>query len=140
MPQPETSDPTPTARLRLRIAVAIPITVAVGLGSKFYSGPGADWANNSLGGVFYEVFWQLAVLFCLPRVSIRRIALGVFIATCGLEFLQLWQAPFLEALRANFFARTVLGSTFAWSDFPYYVIGSVLGWALLTRLTPTDES
>jgi hypothetical protein len=139
MPPPETNDSL-TRRLRLRIVVALPITVAVGLGSKFYPGPGADWANNSLGGVFYEVFWQLFVLFCLPKASIRRIAVGVFIATCGLEFLQLWHPPFLEALRANFVARTVLGSTFAWSDFPYYVIGSLLGWRLLTRLTPDDES
>lgn len=128
-------NPVRANRLRLKLLVIIPITVAVGLGSKFYPGPGADWANNSLGGVFYVIFWQLVVLFCLPQASIRRIALGVFLATCGLEFLQLWHPPFLETLRANFFARTVLGSSFAWSDFPYYAIGGILGWASLRRLT-----
>ena len=139
MPSTESAESSPS-ELRPRILIALPITVAIGLGSKFYSGPGADWANNSLGGVFYEIFWQLAVLFCLPRASIRRIAAGVFITTCGLEFLQLWHPPFLETLRANFFARTVLGSTFAWSDFPYYAIGSLMGWALLGRLTrPVDS-
>ena len=60
-----------------------------------------------------------------------RIALAVLIATCILEFLQLWHPPLLEWLRSFFIGRTILGSYFDWSDFPYYFIGSALGWLWL---------
>jgi hypothetical protein len=33
----------------------------LGFYTKIYSGPGASWVNDSLGGVFYEVFWCLLV-------------------------------------------------------------------------------
>jgi hypothetical protein len=33
------------------------VTVPVGVYTKFHQGPAADWVNNSLGGVFYEIFW-----------------------------------------------------------------------------------
>ncbi len=124
----------PTAGLRRRIVAALAVTTVVGFASKYYSGPGADWANNSLAGAFYEVFWQLIVLFCLPQARAIKIALGVFIATCGLEFLQLWHPPLLEAARTTFIGRSILGSTFAWTDFPYYVIGTVIGWGTLAGL------
>jgi len=126
------------SNLRLRIVAALFAVTAVGFSSKFYSGPGAAWANNSLAGAFYEIFWQLAVLFCAPRARIERIAVGVFVGTCAIEFLQLWHPPVLQAIRANFLGRAVLGSTFAWSDFPYYAVGSLAGWSLLRRLRGLD--
>lgn len=132
-----TSEDSPNARLRdlrLRIIATLTAVTVIGFGSKYYTGPGATWANNSLAGAFYEIFWQLVVLFCAPRASLGRIALGVFLATCALEFLQLWHPPLLEAIRANFIGRTILGSTFALSDFPYYALGSLAGWGVLRRL------
>jgi hypothetical protein len=55
-------------------------------------------------------------------------AIVVLLATCALEFLQLWHPPFLEYLRSSFIGRTVLGTSFAWLDFPYYVLGCWIGW------------
>ncbi|MGY8652701.1 MAG: ribosomal maturation YjgA family protein [Verrucomicrobiia bacterium] len=141
--------PSSTTRARWLAVVGMALAVPVGFGVKFYSGPGAQWANHSLAGAIYEIFWQFAVLFCLPRARPWKIALGVFIATCGIEFLQLWNPPLLETLRGNFAGRAVLGSTFAWSDFPYYILGSLAGWGILTRLarltangdpTPTPQN
>jgi hypothetical protein len=47
----------------------------------------------------------------------------------------LWHPPFLEVLRSNFIGRTILGSSFNWTDFPYYLVGSGLGyiWLLLIK-------
>jgi hypothetical protein len=108
--------------------ISIALITPAGFCSKFYTGPGADWANNSLGGVFYEIFWCLAVFFFSNTLSPLRIAAFVFVCTCGLEFLQLRHPPFLEFLRSFFIGRTILGTTFAWSDFPYYILGSGIGW------------
>ncbi len=50
----------PNARFLWTVASLL-IIVPLGLYSKFYSGPAANWVNNSLGGVFYEVFWCLLI-------------------------------------------------------------------------------
>jgi hypothetical protein len=102
--------------------------VPLGFYTKFYSGPAADWVNDSLGGVFYEIFWCLVISLLFSKANPLAIALAVFVVTCTLEFLQLWHPPFLELIRRNFIGGTILGSSFSWSDFPYYFIGSVIGW------------
>jgi hypothetical protein len=51
-----------------------------------------------------------------------------------LEFIQLWHPTFLEFLRSNFIGRTILGTSFNWSDFPYYLAGCAIGWLLMKFL------
>ena len=82
------------------VLLLLSITVLIGLTSKFYAGPGANWVNNSLSGVIYEIFWCLAVLSILPRSRVWMIATGVFLVTCLLEFLQLWHVCLLLQLRS----------------------------------------
>lgn len=121
-------------RYRLALLISIVVIVPLGLMIKFYRGPGQEWLNNSFGGVPYEIFWILLLVFILPQISARWASLVVCIATCLLEFLQLWQPPFLQAIRATLIGRLVLGNTFQWSDFPYYFLGSFLGWAWLRAI------
>jgi len=106
----------------------------IGFYSKFYSGPGASWVNDSLGGVFYEIFWCLLVFLILVNERAWVIATSVFIITSFLEVLQLWHPEFLEIIRSYFIGRTVLGTSFNLYDFIYYFIGSGIGYLTLTRL------
>ena len=116
------------------VLLLLSITVLIGLTSKFYAGPGANWVNNSLSGVIYEIFWCLAVLSILPRSRVWMIATGVFLVTCLLEFLQLWHEAHLEVVRATFIGRALLGTSFTWLDFPYYVVGCGIGWLLIRSI------
>jgi hypothetical protein len=113
---------------RCRTVISLLIVVPLGFYSKFYAGPAAQWVNDSLSGVWYEIFWCLLVFLFLPEGKAWLIATVVLLATCALEWLQLWHPPFLEYLRSSFIGRTVLGTSFAWSDFPYYVLGCWIGW------------
>ena len=107
--------------------ISMLIIVPLGLYSKSYSGQAANWVNDSLGGVLYVIFWCLFAFLFLSNTKPWRIAAAVFAVTCFLEFLQLWHPPFLEFLRSNFVGRTILGTTFTWSDFPYYAVGGGIG-------------
>ena len=98
-------------------ALSLLIFFPLGFSTKLYTGPAAGWVNNSLGGVFYEVFWCLLALLVWRRATPWKIAAAVFAATCLLEFLQLWHPPFLEAVRGAFVVRTVLVTTFPSSHF-----------------------
>jgi hypothetical protein len=121
-------------RLRFYTLLSLTVIVPAGFGAKFYRGPAADWVANNFAGTFYCIFWCLVCLFLAPRWSPRWIALGVLVATCILEFSQISKAPILELTRSNFIGRTIIGSTFDWFDFPYYFLGSGIGWLWLARL------
>ncbi|MCB0806603.1 MAG: DUF2809 domain-containing protein [Bacteroidales bacterium] len=115
-------------RQRLLIILSLIVITPIGFYSKFYEGPAQTWVRDSLGGLFYEIFWCLVFGFILIKVKPIRIALWVFIITCALEFLQLWHPPFLEYFRSTFIGRTILGSSFNLVDFPYYLMGSAFGY------------
>jgi hypothetical protein len=117
-----------------RAALALAVVIPLGVYTKFYRGPAADCVNDPLGSVLYEVAWCLAAALVVARWRPRSIAISVFAATCVLEVLQLWHPPILEWLRSFFLGRLVLGTTFVWSDFVWYAVGSAAGYALLTLL------
>lgn len=114
--------------------ISILIITPIGFYSKFYNGPAQKWVNDSLGGVFYEIFWCLVLYLLFSRTKPVVIAIIVCTITCILEFLQLWHPPFLQLIRSNFIGGTILGTTFIWTDFPYYFIGSIIGWVWLKKL------
>lgn len=119
---------------RASAALSLVVVLVAGIFAKFYAGTARDWVNNSLAGVFYVVFWCLFASLLLPRTAARKIVTAVFVATCFLEFLQLWHPPFLEWLRSSFLGRALLGTSFVWSDLPYYALGSGLGWLWIVGL------
>jgi hypothetical protein len=114
--------------------IVLLIIIPLGLFSKIYSGTGHEWVNNKLGGVFYEIFWCLIFFIILPKSKPIKIVIGVFVVTCILEFMQLWENEFLVMIRSNFIGRTIIGSSFTWSDFFHYSIGSLLAYFLLDKI------
>ena len=81
----------------------------------------AGMVKQFIRGGALEILWIVLIAFLWPQVSPLNIAIGVCLLTCGVEFLQLWHPPFLQALRANLLGRLILGTSFSWSDFPYYI-------------------
>ncbi|MEA3476200.1 MAG: DUF2809 domain-containing protein [Candidatus Cloacimonadota bacterium] len=114
--------------------ISLLIITSLGFATKFYHGIYANWVNNSLGSIFYEIFWCLIIFFIFSRLSPFRIAIVVFIVTSALEFTQLCKAPFLETIRTNFIGRTLIGTSFTWTDFPYYLIGCILAYFLMNSI------
>lgn len=119
--------------MRWKIILSLVVIVPAGFYTKFYRGPGASWVNDSFDGVLYEIFWCLLAALFLPNVRPALIAAWVLTLTCILEFLQLWHPPFLESVRSHFLGAVILGTTFDWTDFPYYFAGSAIGWFWLKK-------
>ena len=114
--------------------ISLMIITTIGFYSKFYAGPAKDWVNNSISGAFYEIFWCILISLFIDSIKPWVIAAFVLIVTCLLEFLQLWHYPVLEWIRSFFIGRTVLGTSFTWSDFPYYFLGCGIGWIWIKQL------
>jgi hypothetical protein len=121
--------------LRLKIIISLIVTVPLGFGLKYWTGPGSSWCNAHGAAVLYELFWCLCAFFLFPkRRNIPVIAAAVFIITCILEIMQLWHPPLLEAIRSCAIGAWLIGNYFDWWDFPHYVLGSGLGWAVMRVL------
>jgi hypothetical protein len=117
------------------ILFSLCIVTPAGFLFKFYARAGHRWFNDYGGGFLYEVFWCLVVFLFIPyRKYITQIALWVLIITCILETLQLWHPPFLQQIRSTFLGAALIGTTFVWWDFPYYVLGCIIGWVLMRML------
>lgn len=117
-----------------RILLSLCIIIPVGFGTKFYQGPFEWWMNDYVGGSIYEIFWCFVVVILWPAMNEWIVGTWVFLITSFLEFFQLWHPPFLEVIRSTFLGRTLIGQSFTWMDFPYYIIGCVLGGLWIREL------
>lgn len=121
--------------------ISIAIVVPIGFATKFYTGPFDEWFNNSVGGAIYIVFWCLVAALVWPRrPAVVPIVVAVLLITCGLEVMQLWKPPLLQSIRGHFIGRTILGTTFAASDFIYYFAGAILAWIWLRLIAARGDS
>lgn len=109
------------------LLLSILIIVPLGLLTKVYLGPGHNWVNHSLGGVFYEIFFCLIAAIIFPAARPWKIAGWVFLMTAVLELFQLYHPPWLTVLRTFWFGHLLLGNSFSAWDFPHYLLGCVLG-------------
>jgi hypothetical protein len=65
--------------------------------------------------------------FLFPRASTLLIALLALGVAWGVEFSQLYHAPWIDAIRATTPGKLVLGNTFNWPDLIAYAVGVALG-------------
>jgi hypothetical protein len=78
-----------------------------------------------------DSLWALVVFLCFGfvfrRSSTARIVLGAICFAWSVEFLQLYHAHWIDALRSTHLGRLVLGTSFNSPDLIAYVVGIALG-------------
>jgi hypothetical protein len=114
-------------RNRLYYIILVIITIIVGLAARRFSNYLPDIINLGLGDALWAlmIYWIIGLLF--PKFDILKAAL-ISLSLCFLvEFSQLYQADWINAIRSNTFGRLILGRGFLWSDFIAYSIGIAAG-------------
>jgi hypothetical protein len=102
---------------------------------RYYKGWGSHWVRFYFSGSVYVVIWCLLFFLLRPgRKNVIRIPAVVFIATCALEFLQLWRPDFLQAFRSTLAGAALIGTCFVWLQFPFYVLGAIGSIIILSLL------
>ena len=128
---------------RTYLAIAIGVTIAAGLASRKY-----PWLlPASLGKYPGDVLWAQMVYWSIGFVAPS--APVVTVATCALaisyadEFSQLYQAPWINNLRATTVGHLILGSQFGWGDILAYTVGvGICGvvHAVLSKTRPITKA
>lgn len=81
-----------------------------------------------------DLLYAVMIYFLLRIVLIKKSALLLIIITLlicyGIEFLQLYQAEWIIALRKTLFGRYVLGQQFLWTDILAYTAGALIAFMI----------
>ena len=116
----------PFCRSRLWLAILIFLVIAIGLASRRGYVPFPAVLGNYPG----DALWAWVVLLCVawvrPSIARTKLASWSLLIAFAIEFLQLYQAPWMQALRANKLAYLVLGNGFDPLDLVAYAAGIAL--------------
>ena len=116
-------------RARIRLVYALMAVAVIAVGLLWRSGliPLPQWLSNNGGDALWALMVFVGIGFLIPRASTLVVALLALTFSWGVEFSQLYHAPWIDAVRATLPGRLVLGTTFNWPDLPAYALGIALG-------------
>jgi hypothetical protein len=128
--RPARSYAPPTVRNRLFYGLLVPVVIAAGFIWRSGLLPLPKSLSNHGGDALWALMIFVGMGFLLPRASTWLVGLLALLFAWCVEFSQLYQAPWIDAIRATLPGRLVLGTTFLWPDLPAYAAGVALGaWA-----------
>lgn len=119
-----------SARSRWRYATAVAATIAVGLASRAYAAYLPWWLAKNAGDALYATMVFFGFGFLAPRAKTFMVALAATAFCVAIELMQLYRAPWIDAVRATTPGRLVLGQGFHAFDLVCYILGVGLGVGL----------
>ena len=120
----------PSPRNRVHYAGLALVVVAAGLLWRADFMPLPPWLSNNGGDALWALMVFLGFGFLLTRAPTLNLALLAAAFSWGVEFSQLYHAPWIDDIRATLPGRLILGNTFNWPDLIAYDVGVALGaWA-----------
>ena len=120
----------PRPRSRLRYAVAVALTIAAGLASRVWARALPWWLAKNAGDALYATMMVFGIGFLATRARTSRVAAAALAVCFAVEFSQLYQAPWIDAVRATLPGHLVLGQGFNAFDLVCYAVGVAIGVAI----------
>lgn len=109
------------------MALALGLVVAAGLASRAFPFLPAAWAQYP-GDALWATMVYLGIAFLFPRIASLPLAGLALAVSFTVEFSQLYQGAWAQAVRATRLGHLVLGAGFDRIDLIAYVIGAAIGW------------
>ncbi len=92
-----------------------------------------------LGDVLWATMVYFGFRFLFPKLSTNTSFIIAIIFSFGIEFSQIYQAKWINNIRATTLGGLVLGHGFLWSDLLCYTIGILIG-SFIDKLTFIKKS
>jgi hypothetical protein len=119
---------------RLRVLAALVLVIGLGLASRKYDGVFPRVLGKYPGDALWTVAAYLGWKLLVPTMAPRKLGLAAMGLSFLVEFLQLYHAPWLDALRGNRLGHLFLGSTFNPMDLVAYTVGGCAAVWLDSRM------
>ncbi|WP_426106044.1 DUF2809 domain-containing protein [Massilia sp. TSP1-1-2] len=118
----------PYRRPRPWLALGLVLVVALGLASRAYPALFPASLGSYTGDALWALMVFLGIAFFKPALSRTRLAGAALAFAWLVEASQLYQAPWINALRATTPGHLVLGTGFQWLDLVAYAAGIACGF------------
>lgn len=116
-------------RSRLLYGVLIVLTIAAGLASRSSLATHLPaFVATYAGDTLWALTLFLVLAFAFPGMTTGKIAVTALALSFAVEFSQLYQAGWINAVRDTRIGALVLGHGFLWSDLACYTVGVGAGW------------
>lgn len=116
-----------TPRSRLRLSIGLIAVVILGLVSRKYPVLFPAFLGKFLGDALWALMVFLGWAFLKPCGSTIRLAVFALATSYLVELSQLYQVPWINAMRSTTLGHLVLGTTFSWLDLAAYTVGVSVG-------------
>lgn len=121
-------------RVRAVTLVLAVLVLLLGLASRSKSVPWPSFFAAYAGDALWALLVFLLLRFLAPTRPVLHVAAAALAFSFAVELSQLYQAPWLNAVRRTLPGRLVLGAGFLWSDLVCYTAGVLAGLGLDSAL------
>jgi len=125
-----TSNSGAPRRQRLQLAIAIALVVVTGLASRSFPFLFPVMLGKYPGDALWAMMILFGVAFLKPRIPPSRLSFLALTITYLVELSQIYQAPWINSIRATGVGHLVVGSNFDWLDLCAYAVGVIAGFIL----------
>lgn len=101
--------------------------ILLGMASRRYPSLFPAVLGKYPGDALWALMVFIGVAFIRPRAGTMQLSAWAFAISCADEFSQLYQAPWINAVRHTTIGHLVLGSRFSWIDMVAYAVGVLMG-------------
>lgn len=110
-------------RARIKYMIAVMVVIALGMSSRALADSLPEWISDHFG----DALWASMIYFGVRSLFVNKStywALVVSVIFCfGIEFSQLYQADWINGIRATFLGALILGKGFLTVDLIRYSVG-----------------
>ena len=119
----------PYRRRRFALALGVLAVIGLGLASRKYPSLFPALLGSYTGDALWALMVFLGIAFIKPDMGAPRVAGAALAFSWLIEASQLYQAPWINAIRATTPGHLVLGTGFQWLDLAAYAAGIACGFA-----------
>lgn len=124
------SGPTSSVRRRMILGALLLLVIAAGLGSRRYGDALPDFVAANAGDLLWTVAVYLTLAILAPTCSPVKLGLSALAISFAVEFSQLIDVAWLNAIRKTLPGRLLLGAGFLGIDLLRYLAGAVIATLL----------
>jgi hypothetical protein len=110
---------------RIRYFLLVLIVIIFGILSRKIDG-----IPTFFGDILYAVMIYFGIRMFFINLNLKKIAIFALIFCFCIEFLQLYQAEWILAIRRTTLGHYALGQGFLWSDLGYYSLGVIIAYLI----------
>ncbi|MEN9610708.1 MAG: hypothetical protein RLZZ628_1522 [Bacteroidota bacterium] len=109
-------------------------TLFLGYESRQYYPTNGTFIHDYVGDAIWAAMIYFGFRMMMPQTIYRKSIIYAMIFCFSIEFLQLYHAPWIEAIRHTQLGGLILGFEFLWSDLVSYIIGILVAFIIDNQL------